>query len=449
MFSATDFYKIAVESEETAGIIENAVVDGKEYLFVFRKLEGTESMVCALVPNEVMLMQVANIRYIAVIVVLIACVIAIILGGGISLSINNSIKYFIENIKKVAQGKIGTRFNVKKKDEFGYLAEHMNTMLDSVTKLLENAKEVSSEVSSSVEEVMNSSNTIYDSTNYISTAMDEIEIGLTQQANDTMVGVEMLERLADQMCIVEDGTTEIKNIADATQKSIGNSVEQMYDLKKRAGETTQITGQVITNVMKLNEKTKEIDTIINAINSIADETSLLALNASIEAARAGEAGRGFAVVAGEIGTLAGNSAKSAQDIAELIEKIRILVSDCVKQSDSSAEQIYNSRQLIDTALDTFQKIYGNINETNALINDVMDKITQVDDVATNVAAVSQEQAASATMILETSENMVTQAESILMNSNKVAKDSKELATSATELDTNIKVFKVGGDSDEK
>lgn len=90
MFSATDFYKVAVESEETAGIIENAVVDGKEYLFVFRKLEGTESMVCALVPNEVMLMQVANIRYIAVIVVLIACVIAIILGGGISLSINNS-----------------------------------------------------------------------------------------------------------------------------------------------------------------------------------------------------------------------------------------------------------------------------------------------------------------------------------------------------------------------
>ena len=79
----------------------------------------------------------------------------------------------------------------------------------------------------------------------------------------------------------------------------------------------------------------------------------------------------------------------------------------------------------------------------------MDKITQVDDVATNVAAVSQEQAASATMILETSENMVTQAESILMNSSKVAKDSKELATSATELDTNIKVFKVGGDSDEK
>lgn len=442
MFSATDFYKVAVESEETAGIIENAVVDGKEYLFVFRKLEGTESMVCALVPNEVMLMQVANIRYIAVIVVLIACVIAIILGGGISLSINNSIKYFIENIKKVAQGKIGTRFNVKKKDEFGYLAEHMNTMLDSVTKLLENAKEVSSEVSSSVEEVMNSSNTIYDSTNYISTAMDEIEIGLTQQANDTMVGVEMLERLADQMCIVEDGTTEIKNIADATQKSIGNSVEQMYDLKKRAGETTQITGQVITNVMKLNEKTKEIDTIINAINSIADETSLLALNASIEAARAGEAGKGFMVVADSIQQLAVQSVETTGRISDIVETIDGEIGAVVNIANKADGIIKVQETAVADTQASFDEMSNEVKILLDKLSDIIDSVAKMQrdkevtvDKMQSISAVTEEVVASVSTVAGKAQQQVGIVDGLQGLSEK-------LSEQAVLLDASMKQFTI-------
>lgn len=442
MFSATDFYKVAVESEETAGIIENAVVDGKEYLFVFRKLEGTESMVCALVPNEVMLMQVANIRYIAVIVVLIACVIAIILGGGISLSINNSIKYFIENIKKVAQGKIGTRFNVKKKDEFGYLVEHMNTMLDSVTKLLENAKEVSSEVSSSVEEVMNSSNTIYDSTNYISTAMDEIEIGLTQQANDTMVGVEMLERLADQMCIVEDGTTEIKNIADATQKSIGNSVEQMYDLKKRAGETTQITGQVITNVMKLNEKTKEIDTIINAINSIADETSLLALNASIEAARAGEAGKGFMVVADSIQQLAVQSVEATGRISDIVETIDGEIGAVVNIANKADGIIKVQETAVADTQASFDEMSNEVKILLDKLSDIIDSVAKMQrdkevtvDKMQSISAVTEEVVASVSTVAGKAQQQVGIVDGLQGLSEK-------LSEQAVLLDASMKQFTI-------
>ena len=442
MFSATDFYKVAVESEETAGIIENAVVDGKEYLFVFRKLEGTESMVCALVPNEVMLMQVANIRYIAVIVVLIACVIAIILGGGISLSINNSIKYFIENIKKVAQGKIGTRFNVKKKDEFGYLAEHMNTMLDSVTKLLENAKEVSSEVSFSVEEVMNSSNTIYDSTNYISTAMDEIEIGLTQQANDTMVGVEMLERLADQMCIVEDGTTEIKNIADATQKSIGNSVEQMYDLKKRAGETTQITGQVITNVMKLNEKTKEIDTIINAINSIADETSLLALKASIEAARAGEAGKGFMVVADSIQQLAVQSVEATGRISDIVETIDGEIGAVVNIANKADGIIKVQETAVADTQASFDEMSNEVKILLDKLSDIIDSVAKMQrdkevtvDKMQSISAVTEEVVASVSTVAGKAQQQVGIVDGLQGLSEK-------LSEQAVLLDASMKQFTI-------
>lgn len=97
-----------------------------------------------------------------------------------------------------------------------------------------------------------------------------------------MAGVDRLECLAEQIGTVEQETQEIKEIADMTQVSIGDSVKQMSELHERAEETTQITGEVISNIEKLNEKTKEIGTIIDTINAIADETSLLSLNASID-----------------------------------------------------------------------------------------------------------------------------------------------------------------------
>ena len=140
-------------------------------------------------------------------------------------------------------------------------------------------------------------------------------------------------------------------------------------------------------VNKVGAASKEIVNIIKLIGDIADETNLLSLNASIEAARAGEAGRGFAVVASEIGTLANNSAESVAHITKLITEINRLVENAVSQAGSSVDEIADSAMLIHTAVDTFNTIYNNINDTNSLMANVVEKIGQVDEVATNVAAI--------------------------------------------------------------
>lgn len=197
-----------------------------------------------------------------------------------------------------------------------------------------------------------------------------------------------------------------------------------------------------TAVNKVGKASGEIVTIVQMIGNIAEETNLLSLNASIEAARAGEAGRGFAVVASEIGTLANNSADFAEHISKLIDEVNALVSDAVHQTGDSAEDIGRSSELIHTAIDTFEKIFGNIQETNEMIEHMVGKINEVDEVAANVAAISEEQAASSDEILATSENMLEQAKGIAKNSAYVAEESKSLTSSSEELANQVKLFRI-------
>ncbi len=132
------------------------------------------------------------------------------------------------------------------------------------------------------------------------------------------------------------------------------------------------------------------------------------------------------MVASEIGVLAKNSADWVAHITSLINEINGLVDDAVKQAGSSASDIESSADLIHIAVETFDQIFQNIQETSHLIEGVVEKINQVDQVATNVAAISEEQAASSDEILATSESMLQQAKSISKNSEQVEAEAGNL-----------------------
>lgn len=442
VFYGTEFYQAAEASEETSGIIENVLLGDNEYLFMFRKLANTGAMVCALIPNAEILSQVASIRYIALIVVAVACVMAIVVGGGISFSINRSIRYFIKNLEVVAKGNVGIQFKVRKKDEFSRLALHTNKMLASVKELLGNATGVSSEVSSSVEKVMDSSQVIYDSTSHISNAMEEIEQGLAQQADDTFAGVDLLEGLAGSIGTVAEETNDIKNIADAAKNAIGSSVSQMDELKTRAEETTAITGLVISNVESLNERTKQIDTIIDAINSIADETSLLALNASIEAARAGDSGRGFMVVADSIKKLAEQSMEATGEIRTIVDAIDSETKAVVNIANQADGIVKQQTVAVSDTLSSFDAMLSEVemmlDKVNAIITNVEKMQKEKEDSIEkmqSISAVTEEIVASVSTVSNKAQQQVAIVDEL---HNLSAKLTEEAAL----LDASMKQFTI-------
>lgn len=443
-----DFYQQALDAEELSGVIENVRIDDTENLFVYKKMSDCKSMVCALVPNEIFMGQIQTIKYVVAIVMLLACLLAIVVGGGLSLSINRTIQYFIKNLESVAKGDIGTKFVVKKKDEFAQLALHMNHMLMSVSRLLMNARAVSVEVAESVKKVTLSSECIYDSANHISGAMREIEGGLSQQAEDTIAGVNEMDELAYQIETVERETTGIKEIADMTQSSIADSVIQMTELQEKAEETTNITEQVISNIENLNIRTKTINTIIDTITEIAEETTLLSLNASIEAARSGEAGRGFTVVAENIKKLAEQSVKAAEEIRKIVETIGVETNVVVENANKAGKIIKRQADVVvqtRKSFDNLSKEVERLLRKVSLIDDNIQGVQKVKDDSVDkmasISAVTEEAVASVTSVTMRTQEQVEIVDELLKLSGKLSEQVQR-------LDDSMNMFQVEEDSTE-
>ena len=144
-----------------------------------------------------------------------------------------------------------------------------------------------------------------------------------------------------------------------------NGMQAMYDQLSEAAEKNQESGK---RIAELEEQSRQIGEIVQAVVMIADQTNLLALNAAIEAARAGEHGRGFAVVADEVRNLAEISERSARDIRGVVEEIRSGVEQVVKDINVVVEEFVNMREETETAYRGFGKVGELFNQYAVMVH---------------------------------------------------------------------------------
>ena len=337
----------------------------------------------------------------------------------------------------------------------GYIMS-VRHLTESDAALTESIKSDLNRVVTTVEQVKTASNTIMDGITVVRELASENKHGsdvvvdgmnkLTgnnkQLQSHTASSQEMTTDISSQVENVAAMINDMVSLTTESGKHAKVSSEDLEGLAQTAKTMSELSTEVESILTTFRDEFEMVKNETGTIDNISNQTNLLALNASIEAARAGEAGRGFAVVATEIGTLAKNSADSVAHITELITEINNLVEDAVRQAGNSAQDISGSAELIHTAVDTFDTIFKNIQETSALIGNVVDKINQVDQVATNVAAISEEQAASSDEILATSESMLQQAKNISKNSDQVEQEADNLAVSADQLADQVKQFRI-------
>ncbi len=320
----------------------------------------------------------------------------------------------LTELKLVAEGDLTSTIDVTRKDEFGDLMRGLKIMqqnlLEMITRIGSTTQQLSSmsqQVSSVMMETNENIQQQHQETEQISSAMKEMSSAVR----------EVLQSVTDSASAANGANTETGN----GSKLVQDAIEGIQHL---AGLIDQ-TSELIQNVEKDSEN---INTVLDVIKGIAEQTNLLALNAAIEAARAGEQGRGFAVVADEVRTLAGRTQQSTEEINDIIDKLQTGARKSVKAMEQSREKthaVVDQAALAGTSLTT-----------------IAESVSRIDVMSGHIAAATQEQST----VAENMESNVARISEMAKHNAQTVEQTyqagSELTHIAAELKSMVDKFKV-------
>lgn len=377
-----------------------------------------------------------------------ACVVMLIivaiLIAMISRDITKSLKKIKEQFDIIAGGKFARKMQkpmLKRKDDFGQLANELEKMRESVRSLLAQVKIEAANIDTVVESidshVFNLNGEIEDvsatteqlaaSTQETAASAEQIN-GMTQQ----------IEEAAREIAIrAQDGATEAEEIHQRATQTKDETVANRMKVKQMLSEIRQGLEKALEDAKVV----EQIGVLADSILAITGQTNLLALNASIEAARAGEAGKGFAVVAEEIRVLAEQSKDAVANIQAVTENVnhavRNLTSDSNRLLDFVDTDIVESFNNFEKMADDYNldaaKINDLVSDFSATSEELVASITNITQAIDGISSASNDSAAGTT-------NIAQKTVSIASGSAEVMKGAKDAESSAEELRKNVNNF---------
>ncbi|MBE5721640.1 MAG: methyl-accepting chemotaxis protein [Ruminiclostridium sp.] len=308
------------------------------------------------------------------------------------------IKKIVHELNNFSEGILSAEFDVKINDsDIGKLAGSLNTTKWYLKKMVDELTYLLTQMSYG-----NISFTInYDYKGEFAPIKSSFEQILVTLNESVSSGSQALAQgTSEQEASIRELSDYVSDISGRVNKNAENAknVSEISDTATTDLKEGNAEMQKMLAAMKIiDEKSAEIEKIINTIDNIAFQTNILALNAAVEAARAGEAGKGFAVVADEVRNLASKSAEAAQTTSELIGSTIEAVSNGTAIADSTAQTIESVMERFSNANALINEISDGSAQQASMVDQVLSSVSQISAVVQNNAATAEESASASAL----------------------------------------------------
>ncbi|WP_102261099.1 methyl-accepting chemotaxis protein [Mesobacillus jeotgali] len=413
--------------------------NGQDYTIAFNEMKEINGIYVIVIPTSTYMGPVNEMAYFTIVVILISLLTSTIMISLFVKKLTKPLNELRNTMKKVRDGHLQSAPDIDTSTpEINSLQKSYNSMIEQMMKMVTELTATTKELGNTGDELKDSSQSSLASSQQLVAAIHLVKTGAQQTAASSETSVrsftdmkDMIEAMVANMDSVFSSSATMNASAVNGEKTLGELISMIHSFE------TDFK-QLANTVYQVKDYSHSITKLVGMVKAIADQTKLLALNASIEAARAGEAGKGFAVVANEVGSLAEQSAKTAEEITQAIGKMEKITIGATEEFDEMHSKIKTNLSMASSSQTSFDELMNGISVVSTKLQSMQGELENLENTLPQLAegadsflSVSQETLASAEEMLLASEVQVEQMEAtdaIGMKLNSLAKSLSEITS---------------------
>ncbi|KJZ11915.1 hypothetical protein TW85_16160 [Marinomonas sp. S3726] len=385
---------------------------------VFQHIEGWDWVVAIkLYRDEYQGLIISNIINLGMLSILGAILLSALLWFIIRRALM-PMKEITQGLELLGQGQLDFRFKAlnsrDSKNEMDLLKRDITAMRDGLIGV--------------ITQVRNSSELLIESSHSIDQANNQLKQQSSKNEMESLQVASAIDQVASSIEHVANTANEVSEETVNARVVTNDGNDAMKDVEVTVGELSNAFTHASNVIEEVEANSKSIGDVVDVINSIAEQTNLLALNAAIEAARAGEQGRGFAVVADEVRVLAQRTQQSTEEIRKVVESLQQNSQSAVNSMASGSQQVADSVKKAGKAGELLAQIQASISTVEARMS--------------SVAASTEEQSAASGQIRSSSLEMKTSASETFSQAEISGQHSQNIKALSQQLQQDLSSFKL-------